>query len=219
VPALRRLLVDCQGQSGRTRLLPDQAGGAGGPPSALQRHPYSLEANCKEGPGGLRDLQLILWIAQAAGYGKCWKDLEQRGFITDEEQRLLETCEAFLRCLRTHLHLHAGRREDRLLFEYQTALAEQLGFAATATRRSSEQLMQQYYRTAKTVTQINAILLQNIGAALFPPPEEPPQPINERFQNAHEFLDVVHEEVFNARPRRPSSRPFCCSSNMPNCRA
>jgi [protein-PII] uridylyltransferase len=162
--------------------------------------PYSLEANCKDGPGGLRDLQLILWIAQAAGYGKCWKDLEQRGFITDEEGRVLETCEAFLRLLRTQLHLQAGRREDRLLFEYQTALAEQLGFAATATRRSSEQLMQQYYRTAKTVTQINAILLQNIGAALFPPPDEPPQPINERFQNVHEFLDVIDEEVFNARP-------------------
>jgi [protein-PII] uridylyltransferase len=162
--------------------------------------PCSLEANCKDGPGGLRDLQLILWIAQAAGYGKCWKDLEQRGFITDEEVRVLESCEAFLRLLRTQLHLQAGRREDRLLFEYQTALAEQLGFAATATRRSSEQLMQQYYRTAKTVTQISAILLQNIGAALFPPPDELPQPINERFQNVHEFLDVVDEEVFNARP-------------------
>jgi UTP:GlnB (protein PII) uridylyltransferase len=57
--------------------------------------PYSLEANCKDGPGGLRDLQLILWIAQAAGYGKCWKDLEQRGFITDEEGRVLEACEGF----------------------------------------------------------------------------------------------------------------------------
>jgi [protein-PII] uridylyltransferase len=162
--------------------------------------PYSLEANCKDGPGGLRDLQLILWIAQAAGYGNCWKDLEQRGFITDEEQRVLETCEAFLRLLRTQLHLLAGRREDRLLFEYQTALAEQLGFAATDSRRSSEQLMQKYYRTAKTVTQINAILLQNIGTALFPPPDEPPQPINERFQNVHEFLDVVDEDVFIATP-------------------
>jgi len=162
--------------------------------------PYSLEANCKEGPGGLRDLQLILWIAQAAGYGRCWRDLEQRGFITAEEQQLLETCEAFLCRLRTHLHLHVGRREDRLLFEYQTALAERLGFSATATRRSSEQLMQRYYRTAKAVTQINAIVLQNIGAALFPPPEGPPQPINERFQNANEFLDVVHEDVFNQNP-------------------
>jgi [protein-PII] uridylyltransferase len=60
--------------------------------------------------------------------------------------------------------------------------------------------MQKYYRTAKTVTQINAIVLQNIGAALFPPPEEPPQRINERFQNAHEFLDVVHEDVFKQTP-------------------
>ncbi|MEF8715068.1 MAG: [protein-PII] uridylyltransferase [Accumulibacter sp.] len=162
--------------------------------------PYSLEANCKEGPGGLRDLQLILWIAQAAGYGKSWKDLEHGGFITDEEEQLLATCEAFLCRLRIHLHLHAGRREDRLLFEYQTALAEQLGFTATADLRASEKLMQKYYRTAKTVTQINAIVLQNIGAALFPPPEQPPQRINERFQNAHGFLDVVHEEVFKQTP-------------------
>ncbi|HCZ17076.1 MAG TPA: [protein-PII] uridylyltransferase [Candidatus Accumulibacter sp.] len=162
--------------------------------------PYSLEANCKEGPGGLRDLQLILWITQAAGYGKCWKDLAQRGFITSGEQQLLEACEAFLRRLRTRLHLLAGRREDRLLFEYQTVLAEQLGFAATEARRSSELLMQQYYRTAKMVMQISTILLQNIGAALLPSPDEAPQPINERFQKTHEFLDVVHENVFGETP-------------------
>jgi [protein-PII] uridylyltransferase len=125
--------------------------------------PYSLEANCKEGPGGLRDLQLILWTTQAAGYGNCWKDLERRGFITIDEEQLLESSEAFLRDLRTRLHLLAGRREDRLLFEYQTALAEQLGITATATQRASEQLMQRYYRRAKAVLQINAILLQNIG--------------------------------------------------------
>jgi [protein-PII] uridylyltransferase len=59
--------------------------------------------------------------------------------------------------LRTRLHVHVGRREDRLLFDYQTALAEQLGYQATATRRASELLMQQYYRTAKEVTQINTI--------------------------------------------------------------
>ncbi|NMQ27755.1 [protein-PII] uridylyltransferase [Candidatus Accumulibacter phosphatis] len=162
--------------------------------------PYSLEANCKEGPGGLRDLQLILWTTQAAGYGNCWKDLERRGFITIDEKQLLESSEAFLRDLRTRLHLLAGRREDRLLFEYQTALAEQLGITATATQRASEQLMQRYYRRAKAVLQINAILLQNIGTALVPPREEPPQPINERFQNAHELLDVVHEDVFDVTP-------------------
>jgi len=165
-----------------------------------QETPYSLEPNCKESPGGLRDLQVILWIAQAAGYGNTWPDLERAGFITHEEQQDLERCECFLRNLRARLHLHLGRREDRLLFDYQTALAEQLGFAATATRRASEQLMQEYYRTAKRITQINAILLQNIGAAIFPPPDEPPLAINARFQNVHELLDVTHEDVFNETP-------------------
>lgn len=162
--------------------------------------PYSLEPNCKESPGGLRDLQSILWIAQAAGYGKSWPDLERHGFITHEEEQHLERCEGFLQRLRTQLHIHVGRREDRLLFDYQTALAEQLGFAATPTRRVSEQLMQEYYRTAKTITQINAILVQNIGAAIFPPPDQVPKPINEHFQNAHELLDVVDEDVYNKSP-------------------
>jgi [protein-PII] uridylyltransferase len=162
--------------------------------------PYSLEPNCKESPGGLRDLQTILWIAKAAGYGNNWNDLEQRGFITHEEEQHLDRCEGFLQRLRTQLHIHLGRREDRLLFDYQTALAQQLGFEATPTRRVSEQLMQEYYRTAKTVTQINTILLQNIGAVIFPPPDQALQAINERFQNAHELLDVVDENTFNTNP-------------------
>jgi [protein-PII] uridylyltransferase len=162
--------------------------------------PYSLEPNCKESPGGLRDLQTISWIAQAAGYGNSWRDLERHGFITLQEGEILEKRERFLQRLRIQMHLHVGRREDRLLFDYQTALAEQLGFEATPTRRVSEQLMKEYYRTAKTVTQLNTILLQNIGAAISPAREQAPQPINERFQNANQLLDVVNEEVFNASP-------------------
>ena len=165
-----------------------------------QETPYSLEPNCKESPGGLRDLQLILWIAQAANYGKTWQDLAWHGFITDQEEQDLERSEGFLRSLRTRLHLLVGRREDRLLFDYQSALAEQLGFVGTPTRRASEHLMQEYYRTAKKITQINAILLQNMGAAIFPTSEESAQSINPRFQKVHELLDVMHEEVFNETP-------------------
>ncbi len=165
-----------------------------------QDSPYSLEPNCKEAPGGLRDLQTILWIARASGYGDSWEDLAQHGFITQEEQLQLQRCVGFLQRLRTHLHLHVGRREDRLLFDYQTALAERMGFAPTDTRRASERLMQGYYRTAKEVTQINTILLLNIGAAISPPPEQWPLPINERFQNRHDLLDVVNEDIFHRRP-------------------
>lgn len=162
--------------------------------------PYSLEPNCKESPGGLRDLQTILWIAQAAGYGDSWRDLEQHGFITERERLGLERRELFLQRLRAHLHLLVGRREDRILFDYQTALAEQLGFSDSPTRRASELLMQEYYRTAKSVTQLNTILLQNMGTAIFPPTEQIPQAINERFQNTHQLLDVTDEEVFKKKP-------------------
>ena len=165
-----------------------------------QESPYSLEPNCKESPGGLRDLQTILWVAQAAGYGSTWHDLEQRGFISHQGLLGLERRESFLQGLRIQLHLHAGRREDRLLFDYQTALAEQLGFAATPDKLASEQLMQEYYRTAKSVTQLNTILLQNIGTAIFPSPDQAPQPINERFQSTRQLLEATDENVFFETP-------------------
>jgi [protein-PII] uridylyltransferase len=165
-----------------------------------QDSPYSLEPNCKEAPGGLRDLQTILWIARAAGYGNSWEDLAQHGFITPAEEQQLQRSVSFLQRLRTRLHLHVNRREDRLLFDYQTALAGQLGFEPTPARRASERLMQGYYRTAKEVTQINTILLLNLGAAISPPPQQLPQAINERFRNTYDLLDVVDEDLFGSHP-------------------
>ncbi|MDR0576781.1 MAG: [protein-PII] uridylyltransferase [Candidatus Accumulibacter sp.] len=162
--------------------------------------PSNLEPNCKDGPGGLRDLQTILWIAQVAGYGNGWRDLKRHGFITYLEEQGLARRERFLQELRILLHYHAGRHEDRLLFDYQTTLAGQMGFSDKPTRRASEQLMQEYYRITKTVVQLNTILLQNMGAAIFPLPEHEPKPINERFQNAHQLLDVTHERVFAEHP-------------------
>jgi [protein-PII] uridylyltransferase len=162
--------------------------------------PYSLEPNCKDSPGGLRDLQTILWIAQAAGYGNSWRDLKRHGFITYQEEKLLEQHERFLQKLRIELHFLTGRHEDRLLFDYQTVIAERLGFKDKLTRRASEQLMQECYRTAKAIIQLNTILLQNMGAAIFPTLDYAPEPINDRFQNTRQLLDVTHEEVFTEHP-------------------
>ncbi|MQY50417.1 [protein-PII] uridylyltransferase [Rhodocyclus gracilis] len=165
-----------------------------------QETPYSLEPNCKESPGGLRDLQMILWIAQAAGYGAHWRDLKEHGFITANEERRLERCEGFLRRLRVQLHIDLGRRDDRVLFDYQSQLASHLGYEAASTRQASEALMKDYYRTAKNVTQLNAILLLNLAAALLPTPHLTPKPINARFRASGDLLDVVSESVFQETP-------------------
>ena len=162
--------------------------------------PYSLEPNCKESPGGLRDLQVIFWIAQAAGYGTSWADLEKNGFLTREEMTHAEQCEDALRHLRIRLHFTVGRREDRLLFDYQNTLATQFGFTSTEARRPSEQLMQGYYRNAKAITLLNTILLQNMGAALAPESEQMPQGLDENFQSVGNLLDIRDETLFEREP-------------------
>ncbi len=43
---------------------------------------YNLEPNVKESPGGLRDLQTVLWIARAAGFGRTWRELARNGLMT-----------------------------------------------------------------------------------------------------------------------------------------
>lgn len=170
-----------------------------------QRHvkyedtPYSLEPNCKESPGGLRDLQVILWVAKAAGLGDSWRKLAERGLITPTEARQLTQKERAFKDIRVRLHIHAGRREDRLLFDIQTPIAKSFGFKTTETRRASEYLMQHYYWAAKAVTQLNTILLQNIAAQLFPKPGTP-QAINERFNEINGLIDIARDDTFETTP-------------------
>ncbi|WP_079433513.1 [protein-PII] uridylyltransferase [Zoogloea sp. LCSB751] len=162
--------------------------------------PYSLEPNCKESPGGLRDLQLIGWVSRAAGFGTHWRDLARHGLITDEEATELREVERFLQHTRIRLHHITSRREDRLLFDHQDKLARQFGYESNDVRRASEVFMQEYYRTAKKVTQLNTILLLNFGVEFFPNRFPAAININERFQCVRELLDVRDEGVFDRHP-------------------
>ncbi|MCK2096702.1 [protein-PII] uridylyltransferase [Thauera aromatica] len=161
--------------------------------------PYALEPNCKESPGGLRDLQMLGWIARAAGLGRNWRDLARRRLITGGEAGELRKVERFLQHLRIRLHYLAGRAEDRLLFDHQEKLAAILGIEATATRRASEVLMQRYYVTAKIVMQLNTVLLQNYGSVIFPD-RGAAIVVNARFQVVRELLDLREEDLFEREP-------------------
>lgn len=170
-----------------------------------QRHvkyentPYSLEPNCKESPGGLRDLQVILWVARAAGLGDSWRELAASQMITATEARQLASKERAFKDIRIRLHLQAKRREDRLVFDLQGPIAESFGFRSTGERRASEVLMQRYYWAAKAVTQLNSILLQNIEAHLFPQ-DSVSRPVNDRFNEVNGMIDIAHDHVFEKTP-------------------
>jgi [protein-PII] uridylyltransferase len=160
---------------------------------------YNLEPNVKESPGGLRDLQTVIWIARAAKLGRSWRELARHGLITVGEARAVSRQERTIASMRIRLHYLAGRREDRLVFDLQAALARALGLADTAAKLASEQLMQRYYRAAKVVRQVNTILLQNLHARLYPAATAP-IPIDPAFQRVDELLDVTDEGLFDAQP-------------------
>jgi [protein-PII] uridylyltransferase len=177
-----------------------------------QRHtkfentPYALEPNCKESPGGLRDLQVVLWVANAAGFGKSWDELARRGLATAFEARQIKRNEALLSMIRARLHVVAGRREDRLVFDLQNAVAESFGYQAQTrpdgrvVARASEQLMKRYYWAAKAVKQLNQILLLNIEERLFPAAAEA-RPINERFSEKAGMIEVADDDLYLKNPR------------------
>ncbi|MCE1181609.1 MAG: nucleotidyltransferase domain-containing protein, partial [Rhodocyclales bacterium] len=162
---------------------------------------YSLEPNCKESPGGLRDLQVIFWVAKAAGYGTTWEELCAAEIVTPEGMAQAKECEDFLTHLRIRMHFMLKRREDRLLFDYQSNLAARYGFTSNEAKRASEQLMQLYYRNAKTVTLLNTIQMQNIGTALAPESEQIPYPIDDHFQILGNLLDIADSKVFERDPQ------------------
>jgi [protein-PII] uridylyltransferase len=180
-----------------------------------QRHnkfentPYALEPNCKESPGGLRDLQVILWVARAAGLGHSWDELARKGLATPLEARQIKRNEALLGLIRARLHLQAKRREDRLVFDLQTSVAETFGFSSDVTPegrlalRASEKLMRQYYWAAKAVTQLNQILLLNIEDRLKTERGESIdhfRPLNERFFEKAGLIEVASDDLYQKHP-------------------
>jgi [protein-PII] uridylyltransferase len=171
-----------------------------------QRHqkyedtPYSLEPNCKESPGGLRDLQMVVWIARAAGLGRTWTELAAKGLITPFEVKQLQRNEGLLRLIRARLHMVAGRREDRLVFDLQTAVAESFGYETTQMRRASEQLMHRYYWAAKAVTQLNQILVLNIEERINGSQDAPMRPIGTHFFDRAGMLEVASDDLYEREP-------------------
>jgi [protein-PII] uridylyltransferase len=171
-----------------------------------QRHtkyedtPYALEPNCKESPGGLRDLQVLLWVARASGLGRSWAELGAKGLATPFEVAQLQRNEGTLKLIRARLHAIAGRREDRLVFDLQTAVATSFGLRSGRGQRVSEVLMRRYYWAAKAVVQLNQILLQNIEERILGTETPPMRAINERFLDRSGLIEVASDDLYQREP-------------------
>ena len=163
---------------------------------------YDLEPNIKGAPGGLRDIQTIGWITQRHIGASDLAELTRRGFLTPQERDWLAAGRSFLCKVRFGLHVVAGRREDRLLFDHQRDLAERFGYRDTPAQLAVEQFMHDYYRHVLALREVNDILLQHFDEAL---PRArwrraKIEPVNARFQVHNDYMETTSPDVFKNEP-------------------
>ncbi len=161
---------------------------------------YSLEPNLKTAPGGLRDIQTILWIAQFHYQTSALSALVDEKFLEVEEADKILDARAFLWRVRFVLHDLLGRDENRLFFDNQRKVALALGYRDDA-QLAVEQFMQDYYRFAKSVSTINEIILQDFDEQIVQGGRRTkPVRINERFQANNHYLEVTQADIFERNP-------------------
>jgi len=173
----------------------------------LQRHKKyndtanNLEPNIKESPGGLRDIQVISWIAQQHVGVKDLNGLKEKGFLAESEYQTLIGAQDFLWKIRFALHTVAGRKEEKLMIDHQRTLAKQFGYQDTSSRLAVEQFMKAYYLCARAVGQMNSLLLQLFEESIVLADEEKLiTPINRRFQVHNGYLETMNSAIFAFHP-------------------
>ena len=159
----------------------------------------NLEPNVKTGPGGLRDIQTIAWIARRQFGCQSLDELATHGFLASAELRRLQQAQAFLWKVRFGLHLLAGRQEDRLLFDHQLRLAHSFGYEDGSYTLAVEQLMQRYYRTIMDVQLLNELLLQLFRETICGE-ELPTRALTAQFQVRDGSLEASSADLFIRQP-------------------
>ncbi len=162
---------------------------------------YNLEPNIKEGQGGLRDIQMVTWVAQRHFHVKSMHGLVDVGFLLPDEYIQLQKGMRKLWKIRYALHLLAGRKEDRLLFEHQKQLAKIFSYQDDEESLAVEKLMQSHYRNAMQLEQLNMRLLQLFQENILQNHEDKQVTVlNDDFQIINQYLEVRSKQVFVDRP-------------------
>ena len=164
---------------------------------------YNLEPNIKEGPGGLRDMQVIAWVFKRHYNSTTLKELIKYDFLPEAEYAELIAARDVLWRIRYALHLLTNRAENRLIFDYQRELAEQFGFTTKdqAYNQDVERFMQFYFKTVQGLERLNEMLLQLFNER-FVKRSHPSKiiPISDHFIAINGYIEVTDEALFEKRP-------------------
>ena len=161
---------------------------------------YNLEPNVKSSPGGLRDLQIIGWIAERHFGVESLDRLTAEQFLNQEEMDILKREREFMWKVRYALHMISGREEDRLLFDHQRSLAA-LWELEDGDKLAVEQFMQLYYRSAQALSMLNEVLIQNFDQDILTAEgDHEILELNGRFQMRNGYIEARNDNVFSVDP-------------------
>lgn len=166
-----------------------------------QNTAYNLEPNLKECPGGLRDMQVIDWVAKRHLHTHRLSALVQKKFLSEDEYRQLKQAVGHLWRIRWALHMITGRKEDRLLFDHQRTLSKLFGFDSNDLKRNVERFMQGYYQSVAAIQQLNDLLLQHFEESFIDNGNDNViNIINDRFQTCNGQLEIRDADLFTSQP-------------------
>lgn len=202
----QKLYEKMSGATGATKIWPSRKFFQAKWEEQQQRHnkydgtEHKLEPNIKEGPGGLRDIQMIDWVAKRHFNASRLRELVKHKFLTREEYEALAEGREFLWRVRFALHIQTGRHEDRLLFDHQKSVARSFGYDSR-DNSGVEQFMKVYHRTVRELARLNEMLLQLFQEAiLYAKRREKIRPLNKRFQIRNDFLETCNKNIFKRNP-------------------
>ena len=120
---------------------------------------HLLEPNLKEGIGALRDYHHILWLARAFFNLRAPRDLEYMGKLSHNEYKTLFDHLELIWLVRNHLHQLSGRKNDRMVFEYQEEIAKRLGFKDQKNLLAVEQFMGRVHASMASIKSLYRSLI------------------------------------------------------------
>jgi len=156
---------------------------------------FSLEPNLKNSPGGMRDIQTLIWVTRKYFAAEDMASLRRFGFFTADEYAELVESQHFIWRVRWALHAAAQRSENRLLISLQSDVARLMGFGDNS-HLAIEKMMRQLYRAMRRISELNQMLLQYFKDEILVQTDKKSTPLNQHFEINGRLINARHDDVF-----------------------